>query len=155
MKGSPKVIEQLQRAIDSERLAIHQYILHRVAADNAGFPQLAKAFFKRALQEMQHMDGFQDRMVFLGGSPDLNAKLDTKPSDDPAEELKLNLHTEMGAVKLYANAVQICEDEGDPVTRKLFSRTLRDEENHVNYLETEIRKISRMGDAYLAELAEK
>jgi len=145
MKGNPKVIELLNEAIKAELTAINQYWLHYRMLDNWGVKRLAEYERKESIDEMKHADRFSERVLFLDGLPNFQALNRLRIGESVEEILKADLEAEYEAVEMYRNGVAQCEKMGDFVSRDLFAEVLRDEEGHVDFLETQFELIKQMG----------
>jgi bacterioferritin len=145
MKGNPKVIELLNEAIKAELTAINQYWLHYRVLDNWGIKKLAEFERKESIDEMKHADRFSERVLFLDGLPNFQALGRLRIGETVEEILKADLEAEYEAVEMYRNGVAQCEKLGDFVSRDLFADVLRDEEGHVDFLETQFELIKQMG----------
>ena len=145
MKGNPKVIELLNEAIKAELTAINQYWLHYRMLDNWGIAKLAEFERKESIDEMKHADRFSERVLFLDGLPNFQALGRLRIGESVEEILKADLEAEYEAVEMYRNGVAECEKLGDFVSRDLFAEVLRDEEGHVDFLETQFELIKQMG----------
>jgi bacterioferritin len=145
MKGNPKVIELLNEAIKAELTAINQYWLHYRMLDNWGVKRLAEYERKESIDEMKHADRFSERVLFLDGLPNFQALGRLRIGESVEEILKADLEAEYEAVEMYRNGVTECEKLGDFVSRELFEEVLRDEEGHVDFLETQFELIKQMG----------
>ena len=145
MKGDPKVIELLNEAIKAELTAINQYWLHYRLLDDWGIKKLADYERHESIDEMKHADKFAERILFLNGFPNFQALNGLRIGETVEEILKADLDAEYEAVTMYRNAVKVCEELGDYVSRDLFQDVLKDEEGHVDFLETQFDMIERMG----------
>ena len=145
MKGNPRVIELLNEAIKAELTAINQYWLHYRMLDNWGVTKLAEFERKESIDEMKHPDRFSERVLFLDGLPNFQALGRLRIGESVEEILKADLEAEYEAVEMYRNGVAECEKLGDFVSRELFEEVLRDEEGHVDFLETQFEMIKQMG----------
>ena len=145
MKGHPRVIELLNEGLKAELTAINQYWLHYRMLDNWGFKKLAEYERHESIDEMKHADKFSERILFLDGLPNFQALGRLRIGENVEEILKADLEAEHEAVEMYRNAVAECESLRDYVSRDLFAEVLRDEEGHVDFLETQFEMIERMG----------
>ncbi|MGE5952136.1 MAG: bacterioferritin [Qipengyuania vulgaris] len=145
MKGDPKVIEFLNKALTNELTAINQYWLHyRVLAD-WGVTKLAEYERHESIDEMKHADVLAERILFLGGLPNFQAIHKLKVGETVDEILKADLAVEMEAIPLLKDAIAHCETVRDYTSREIFERILESEEEHVDFLETQFDMIERMG----------
>ena len=145
MKGHPRVIELLNEGLKAELTAINQYWLHYRMLDNWGFKKLAEYERHESIDEMKHADKFSERILFLDGLPNFQALGRLRIGENVEEILKADLEAEHEAVEMYRNAVAECESLRDYVSRDLFAEVLRDEEGHVDFLETQFEMIRQMG----------
>ena len=145
MKGDPKVIELLNDALKAELTAINQYWLHYRILDNWGVKKLAEMERQESIDEMKHADLMSERILFLEGLPNFQALNQLRIGESVEEILKSDLQGEYEAVEMYRNSAAYCESVGDFVSRDLFVEVLRDEEGHVDMLETQFEMIERMG----------
>ena len=145
MKGDPKVIEFLNKALTNELTAINQYWLHyRVLAD-WGVTKLAEYERHESIDEMKHADVLAERILFLGGLPNFQAIHKLKVGETVEEILKADLAVELEAIPLLRDAIAHCEQVRDYTSREIFERILESEEEHVDFLETQFDMIERMG----------
>lgn len=145
MKGDPKVIEFLNKALTNELTAINQYWLHyRVLAD-WGVTKLAEYERHESIDEMKHADVLAERILFLNGLPNFQAIHKLKVGETVEEILKADLAVEMEAIPLLKEAIAHCEAVRDYTSREIFERILESEEEHVDFLETQFDMIARMG----------
>ena len=145
MKGDPKVIELLNEALKAELTAINQYWLHYRMLDNWGVKRLAEFERHESIDEMKHADRFSERILFLEGLPNFQALGRLRIGESVEEILKADLEAESEAVAMYRNGVTFCEKAKDYVSRDLFAEVLRDEEGHVDAIETQFEMIKSMG----------
>jgi bacterioferritin len=145
MKGDPKVLELLNEALKAELTAINQYWLHYRMLDNWGVKKLAELERHESIDEMKHADRFSERILFLEGLPNFQALGRLRIGENVEEILKADLAAEHEAVEMYRNGAAYCEKVHDYVSRDLFVEVLRDEEGHVDMLETQFELIKQMG----------
>ncbi len=145
MKGDPKTIEFLNKALTNELTAINQYWLHyRVLAD-WGVSRLAEYERHESIDEMKHADVLAERILFLNGLPNFQAIHKLKVGETVEEILKADHAVEMEAIPLLKDAIAHCEKVRDYTSREIFERILESEEEHVDFLETQFDMIERMG----------
>ena len=145
MKGDPKTIEFLNKALTNELTAINQYWLHyRVLAD-WGVSKLAEYERHESIDEMKHADILAERILFLNGLPNFQAIHKLKVGETVEEILRADLAMENEAIPLLRDAIEHCESVRDYVSREIFERILESEEEHVDFLETQFDMIERMG----------
>ena len=152
MKGKPKVIEVLNEALKEELTAINQYFLHAEMCENWHYDKLGDYIKKQSIDEMRHAESLIERILFLDGTPNLTELLRLTVGKNVREQLESDLKLETGAVEMYNRAVRTCVEEGDNASRELFERLLKDEEQHVDWLEAQIHQINEMGyERYLSQ----
>jgi len=144
MKGSPKVIAELNKALQEELTAINQYFLHAEMCENWGYDKLADYIKLQSIGEMKHAEVLMERILFLDGSPTMKP-LELTVGKNVQEMLQSDLDLEVGAVKDYNNAIQVAVAEKDNGSRDLFVTLLKDEEGHVDWLEAQMHQIKELG----------
>ena len=155
MKGDAKVIGLLNEALKAELTAVNQYWLHYRMLDNWGVAKLAKYEREESIDEMKHADRIAERILFLDGLPNFQALGSLKIGESVEEILKADLELEIEAVAMYRASVTYCEQAKDYVSRDLFSEVLANEEEHVDFLETQFDMIKRMGLENYVQLQSK
>jgi bacterioferritin len=145
MKGDDKVIDYLNRALTNELTAVNQYWLHYRMLHHWGVRKLAEFERHESIDEMKHADLLADRVLFLEGLPNFQALHKLKVGESVEEILKADLAVEMEAIPLLRDGIQHCEAVRDYVSRELLERILENEEEHVDFLETQFDMIERMG----------
>jgi bacterioferritin len=145
MKGDTRVIEYLNKGLRHELTAVNQYWLHYRLLDNWGIKQLAKQWRKESIEEMQHADRLIERIIFLDGFPNLQVLDPLHIGQTVKEVLDCDLAAELTARALYEEAAGYCHSVKDYVTRELFERLMADEEAHIDYLETQLDLVARLG----------
>jgi bacterioferritin len=145
MKGDAKVIEYLNQGLRHELTAINQYWLHYRLLDNWGYKELAKTWRKESIEEMQHADKFTDRIIFLDGFPNMQVLNQLKIGQDVKQVIESDLGLEYEARSLYQEAAAHCDSVGDRVSRVLFEELMKDEEKHIDFLETQLSLIAHLG----------
>lgn len=146
MKGDAKVIEYLNKALYNELTAINQYFLHAKMLKNWGLKELAEHEYKESIEEMKHADWLSERILFLEGLPNFQALGKLRIGETPRELLECDLALEMEALPLLRDAIAHADSIGDYVSRQLFVKILDSEEEHVDWLETQLDLISRIGE---------
>ncbi len=145
MKGSEKVIARLNEALFLELGAVNQYWLHFRLLEDWGLTKLAKKEREESIEEMQHADKLVARIIFLGGHPNLQTLSSLRIGQDVKEVLECDLAGEYEALKSYTESRDICESEKDFVSKNLFEELIADEESHVEFLETQLELLERIG----------
>lgn len=145
MKGDRKVIELLNRVLRNELTAINQYFLHSRIFKDWGLTGLGDYEFQEAVDEMKHADVLIERTLFLEGLPNLQDIGKLKIGEHTQEMLECDLALEMEAIPDLREAVEYCESCKDYVSRDLFDSILESEEEHVDWLETQLDLIARVG----------
>jgi bacterioferritin len=151
MKGNPKVLAELNKALKEELTAINQYFLHAEMCENWGYHKLSVYIKKQSIGEMKHAESLMERILFLDGTPSMQP-LDVRIGKNVKEMIDGDLALEVAAVKQYNAAVAIAVEEGDNGSRELFEILLKDEEDHVDFLEAQLQQIKDMGyERYLSQ----
>lgn len=152
MKGNAKVIAMLNTQLADELTAINQYIVHSETCANWGYEKLHDAIEKRAITEMRHAEKLIARILFLEGLPIVSNLNPMHIGADVEAQLRNDWKAEEGAVKTYNEAVRLCVEVGDNGSRALFESILADEEEHIDWIETQLDQIQQMGlSSYLVE----
>jgi bacterioferritin len=152
MKGIKEVIDLLNEVLAGELVAINQYFLHSKMCQNWGYLALAKHGREESIDEMKHADLIIDRILFLDGLPNLQRLDRLRIGQTPVEQMQADLDLEYAAVKRLNDGIQLCRDRGDNATEALLTGILVSEEDHADWLETQLRLIESLGEkAYLAE----
>ena len=145
MKGDTKVIEFLNLCLKNELTAINQYFLHARMLKDWGVSKLAEHEHKESIEEMNHADWLIERILFLGGLPNLQDLGKLHIGESVQEILECDMKMEMMAIPLLRDAMEHSEKVRDYVSRDLFGKILHNEEEHVDYLETQFDLIERIG----------
>ena len=152
MKGDAKVIEFLNKALYNELTAINQYFLHAKMLKNWGLKELAAHEYHESIDEMKHADTLAERILFLDGLPNFQALGQLRIGENPRELMQCDLALELEALPLLKDAIAHCETVADYVSRDLFAAILASEEEHVDWIETQLALIERIGEQnYLAQ----
>jgi bacterioferritin len=150
MKGNSKVLEELNKALREELAAINQYFLHAEMFENWGYHKLSESTKKQSIGEMKHAEALIERILFLDGSPAMEP-LKLTVGGSVRQSLESDLALELSAVHQYNLAVQIATEEKDNGSRELLVDLLKDEEDHVDWLETQLHQIEELGyERYLS-----
>ena len=145
MKGDPKVIEHLNRVLKNELTAINQYFLHSRVLRHWGLEKLGRYEYKESIDEMKHADQLMERILFLDGLPNLQDIGKLLIGEDVREVRECDLKLEMLAHPDLKAAIAHCESVGDYVSRDLFQHILDSEEEHIDFVETQLELIDRVG----------
>jgi bacterioferritin len=145
MKGKKEVIDILNEALKHELGAVNQYWLHYRMLDNWGFTKLAKKERKESIEEMQHADKLVVRIIFLEGLPNLQYIAPLMIGQNLKEVLECDLKGEFNARDLYTRGRDVCRTHEDYVSMQLFEDLLKDEENHIDFLETQLDLLDKIG----------
>jgi bacterioferritin len=145
MQGDAKVIDYLNKALRHELTAINQYWLHYRILDNWGLLEMAKVWRKESIEEMEHADKFTARILFLEGFPNMQVLDPLRIGQNVKEILECDLAAEHSARALYQEAATYCHSVKDYVTRDMFESVMKDEEDHIDFLETQLDLIKRVG----------
>ena len=152
MKGEARVIEFLNKALRNELTAINQYFLHSRMYKDMGLKELAEHEHEESIDEMKHADELIERVLFLEGLPNLQDIGKLMIGEHPHEMLECDLRLEMDALPILREAIDFCESCRDFVSRELFRAILDSEEEHVDWLETQLGLIDTVGiESYLQE----
>lgn len=152
MKGNAKIIEVLNSLLADELTAINQYMVHSEMCADWGYGELHEAVEKRAITEMKHAEMHIGRIIFLEGRPIVSNLNPLHIGQDVAAQLANDLASETGAVKAYNDAIRLAVEVGDNGTRAILEGILHDEEDHADWLETQLDQIEQMGlQNYLVE----
>ena len=145
MKGDPGVLDFLNKGLRHELTAINQYWLHYRLLHNWGYKALAKQWRKESIEEMQHADKLVERIIFLDGFPNMQVLDPLHIGQNVKEVLDSDLGAEMSARALYQEAATHSHAVRDYVSRDLFEKLMHDEEEHIDYLETQLDLVAKLG----------
>ena len=145
MQGDPKVIDYLNRGLRSELTAINQYWLHYRILNNWGLLEMAKTWRKESIEEMEHADKFTDRILFLDGFPNMQVLDPLRIGQNVKEIIECDLASEIAARTLYQEGATYCHGVKDYVSRDLFESLMKDEEHHIDFLETQLDLVAKLG----------
>lgn len=146
MKGDARVIEFLNKALYNELIAINQYFLHAKMLKNWGLKELADHEYHESIDEMKHADKLSERILFLDGLPNFQALGKLRIGENVRELLGCDLALEYDALPTLREAIAHCEQVGDYVSRQLFADILASEEEHIDWIETQLQLMDRLGD---------
>ena len=145
MKGDAKVIKLLNAQLTNELSAINQYYLHSRMYKNWGLDKIAQKEYEESIGEMKHADKLIDRILMIGGLPNLQALHKLMIGEHTAEMLECDLKLELNAQKTVKEGIAVCEEHSDYVSRELFEYILQDTEEHIDWLETQLELIHKVG----------
>jgi len=148
MKGNDKVIERLNEALFLELGAVNQYWLHYRLLDDWGYQKLAKKEREESIEEMNHADKLIERIIFLEGHPNLQTLAPLRIGQNVREVLEADLAGEYEARNAYTKSREICREEGDYVSMNLFEELTADEEGHIDFLETQLDLLDKIGEKH-------
>lgn len=155
MKGNEKVIEVLSGVLRNELTAVNQYFIHYKMAQHWGYDRMAKVLYEESIDEMKHADMVIDRILSLGGSPNMSDYAKINVGRDIKEQFRNDLDLELRAIPFLNDGIRVCTEEADNTTRELLERFLIDEERHAEWLETQLNLIEEIGyNNYLARQIE-
>ena len=152
MKGDPKVIAALQEALKEELTAINQYFLHAEMCENWHYSKLGDYIKKQSIDEMKHAEAIVERILFLDGTPNLTEPMKLTIGANVQQQIESDYKLEVNAVAMYNRHVEIARGASDNASRELFERLLKDEEEHVDWLEAQLHQIKEIGyERYLTQ----
>ena len=152
MKGNDKIIEKINFLLADELTAISQYMVEAEMCANWGYKHLAEAMEKRAVDEMKHAEKHIGRILFLEGKPIVSELNKMHIGGSVEAQHKNDWDAESGAIKAYNEAIKLAVEVGDNGTREMFEAILKDEEDHIDWIEAQLDQIRQMGlPAYLSE----
>jgi bacterioferritin len=156
MKGNPQVIQALNDVLAAELVGINQYFLHSKMCSNWGYERLAHAVYQESIGEMKHAGELTERILFLEGVPNLQKLGKVRIGETVPEQFKVDRALEVDAIKRLNEAIALCVAKGDNASRHLLEDMLQSEESHLDWLETQIGLLERLGEQqYLAEQLHK
>jgi bacterioferritin len=156
MKGNPKVVDALNEALHEELTAINQYFLHAEMCENWHYDRLGELIKKQSIGEMKHAEVLIERILFLDGTPNLTKQISLTIGKNVKEQIQSDLKLEIEAVAMYNRAIETAREGADNASRELFERLLKDEEEHVDWLEAQVHQMSELGyERYLSQQISK
>lgn len=152
MQGNPRIIETLNDVLTAELTAINQYFIHAKMCANWGYDRLAEHIREESIDEMKHADALIERILFLEGVPNMQRLYPVRVGETVKEQFELDLQVEVEAVKRFNDGIALAVEVGDNATRHLLEEMLVSEENHADWLETQLESMRQVGDQnYLAQ----
>jgi bacterioferritin len=145
VKGDERVIRKLDDLLADELTAINQYMVHSEMCANWGYARLHESVEKRAVQEMKHAEKLIARILFLEGTPTVSRLKTVSIGSDVPKQLQSDLAAEIGAVRSYNEGIHLAGEASDAVSRELLEHILKEEDEHVDWLEEQLDQISQMG----------
>jgi bacterioferritin len=153
MRGDEKVIEFLNEQLTAELTAINQYFLHAKMQENFGWTKLAAHTKAESIDEMRHAEILTDRILFLEGLPNYQRLFTVRIGQTVQEMFEADMAVEVDAIDRLRRGIEVMRTSGDHTSRRLFEDILADEETHVDYLETQLELLAKLGEPlYLAQL---
>lgn len=151
MRGDPEIIELLNEVLTAELTAINQYFIHAKMCENWGYSKLAEHNRHESIEEMKDADRIIERILDLGGTPNMQRLFPVRVGETVPEQLQLDLELELEAIERYNRGVALAVAKADNATRHLLEEQLTDEEEHAAYLESQLELIRQVGlENYLA-----
>ncbi|GAB40793.1 MULTISPECIES: bacterioferritin [Gordonia] len=146
MRGDDEVIALLNEQLTSELTAINQYFLHSKMQDNWGLTELASKTRAESIEEMTHAEILTDRILFLEGLPNYQKLLPLRIGQTLREQFESDLAIEIEVVNRLKPGIVLCREKQDITTAKIFEEILKDEEHHIDYLETQLELLDKLGE---------
>ena len=152
MKGKPQVIEILQEVLKAELTAINQYFVHAEMCENWGYYKLARTIKHEAIDEMKHAERLIQRILFLEATPNMSDYFRINIGETVKKQFENDLAVEMDAVERLNRGIRVCVEQNDNTSRELLETILKEEEEHVDFIEAQLHMIGEMGlGIYLTE----
>lgn len=145
MNGSPKIIEFLNEALTAELTAINQYFAHSKLCENWGWARLAAKYREESMEEMRDAETLIDRIILLDGMPNLQRMGSVRVGETPMEQFEVDRVLEQEAIDRYRRGVVLAVEEGDPGTRDMLERLVIGEEEHLDWIDTQLHAIGDIG----------
>ncbi|HEY3866986.1 MAG TPA: bacterioferritin [Actinocrinis sp.] len=156
MQGDAKVIQYLNEQLTAELTAINQYWLHYKLQDNNGWTKLARHTRRESVEEMQHADKLAERIIFLEGLPNFQKLSPLRIGQTVTEMFECDMKVELEAVERLRAGIRLMREKGDVTSANLFEEILGNEEEHIDYLETQLDLVRTLGEPlYLARQTEQ
>ena len=156
MKGDPQVIQALNDVLAGELVGINQYFLHSKMCSNWGYERIAHKVYEESIGEMKHASQLTERILFLEGVPNLQKLGKVRIGETVPEQFNVDRALEIDAIKLLNDSIALCVAKADNASRHLLEEILRSEESHLDWLDTQLGLIAKLGEQfYLAEQLHK
>ncbi|HSX97331.1 MAG TPA: bacterioferritin [Streptomyces sp.] len=156
MQGDPEVIEFLNEQLTAELTAINQYFLHAKMQENFGWTKLAKYTRHESFDEMKHAELLTDRILFLDGLPNYQRLFHVRVGQTVKEMFEADRQVEVEAIDRLKRGIEVMRNKGDVTSANIFESILADEEHHIDYLDTQLDLLEKLGEAlYIAQLIEQ
>ncbi|EDY59224.2 MULTISPECIES: bacterioferritin [Streptomyces] len=156
MQGDPEVIEFLNEQLTGELTAINQYFLHAKMQENFGWTKLAKYTRHESFDEMKHAEVLTDRILFLEGLPNYQRLFHVRVGQTVKEMFEADRQVEVEAIDRLKRGIEVMRAKGDITSANIFESILADEEHHIDYLDTQLELLEKLGEAlYIAQLIEQ
>ena len=156
MQGDPEVIEFLNEQLTGELTAINQYFLHAKMQENFGWVKLAKHTRAESFDEMRHAEILTDRIIFLEGLPNYQRLFHVRVGQTVKEMFEADRQIEVEAIDRLKRGIEVMRAKGDVTSANIFESILADEEHHIDYLDTQLELLEKLGEAlYIAQLIEQ
>ncbi|KAB1145577.1 bacterioferritin [Streptomyces luteolifulvus] len=156
MQGDPEVIEFLNEQLTAELTAINQYFLHAKMQENFGWTKLAKYTRHESFDEMKHAEVLTDRILFLEGLPNYQRLFHVRVGQTVQEMFEADRQIEVEAIDRLRRGIEVMRTKGDITSANIFESILADEEHHIDYLDTQLELLEKLGEAlYIAQLIEQ
>ena len=152
MKGNPEVIKVLNEVLRKELTGVNQYFIHAKMCKNWGYAVLGEHAWNESIDEMKHADKIVERILFLEGTPNVQAYDKIQVGSNVRQQLENDLGLEQAALTVLRPGIKICLDAHDDATRELLEHIIVDEEHHIDWIETQFHQIKEIGyENYLAQ----
>jgi bacterioferritin len=156
MQGDPEIIEFLNEQLTGELTAINQYFLHAKMQENFGWTKLAKYTRHESFDEMKHAEVLTDRILFLEGLPNYQRLFHVRVGQTVTEMFRADREVEVEAIDRLKRGIEVMRAKGDITSANIFESILADEEHHIDYLDTQLDLVEKLGEAlYIAQLIEQ
>jgi bacterioferritin len=145
MQSDPRVVDALNELLTAELTAVNQYFIHAKMCDNWGYERLATHGRDESIDEMKHAEALIERILYFEGTPNMQRLFPVRVGESVQEQLELDLATEQEAIPRFNQAIALCVEVGDNGTRELLADMLVSEEDHADWLETQLETIRQIG----------